>query len=597
MIKLTDIKCIIWDLDDTFWTGTLSEGDVALIKENVDFLIETTEIGIIHSICSKNDFEAAKKKLEDFDLWKYFVFPSVNWESKGQRILNQIKDMNLRAENVLFLDDNHINLSEAEFYNKNLKVAYPDEVGRLRLQIDEYKSKKKIRRRLEEYKILEEKSVHQSQFSSNEDFLHSSNICVGIRKNCLDEIDRVHELILRTNQLNFTKKRIEKNELEEVLKNPDYDSGCVWVKDRFGEYGLVGFYCVGNGKVEHFVFSCRILGMGVEQYVYAQLNFPEFEVVGEVVANLDRSVPKWINVTDEVLDESSKNIGDDIKIMFKGPCDIQSMFSFIKGKEEFCTEMTFINDKGTLVENQNHTVNILNSVMLSDEEKQYFSELPFYDDAMFSTRMFGEKFDVIVFSTLTDQGLGVYRCKENGKQIAFGEAAWPLTDKANHQAYEDGKLFTAYCKFSKEFLEDFARDYEFVGALTVEQCMENLREIEGRISDGTKLVLILGSEMEFEKEENPAYYQRHKRHAEVNAAIREWAATKTNIYLIDVNDYLCTQGDFYNNINHYMKHIYFKMAKRIIEIINAEYDKQYKGNRLAYIFEKYKLIIKKLLHK
>ena len=68
MIKLTDIKCIIWDLDDTFWTGTLSEGDVALIKENVDFLIETTEIGIIHSICSKNDFEAAKKKISVEDL-------------------------------------------------------------------------------------------------------------------------------------------------------------------------------------------------------------------------------------------------------------------------------------------------------------------------------------------------------------------------------------------------------------------------------------------------------------------------------------------------------------------------------------------------
>lgn len=596
MIKLTDIKCIIWDLDETFWKGTLSEGDIVLIRENVDFLIATTEIGIIHSICSKNDLETVKKKLQELDLWQYFVFPSVNWESKGQRIAKQIRDMKLRAENVLFLDDNHMNLSEAEFYNKNLKVAYPDEVERLKGQIDEYKSRKKTRNRLEEYKMLEEKLVQQSQCSSNEEFLHSSNIRVEIKKNCLEEIERVHELILRTNQLNFTKKRIEKKELEEVLKNPDYDSGCVWVKDRFGEYGLVGFYCVGKDKVEHFVFSCRILGMGVEQYVYAQLNFPEFEVVGEVVANLDRSVPKWINTTKEITENAATDV-DDIKIMFKGPCDIQSMFSFIKGKEEFCTEMTFINDKGTLVENQNHTVNILNSFMMSEEEKNYFSDLPFYDEAMFSGRIFEEKFDVIVFSTLTDQGLGVYRCKENGKMIAFGEAAWPITDVKNHQAYEEGKLFTAYCKFSREFLEDFSQRYEFVGCLTVEQYIENLSEMEKRIDEGTKLILILGSETKFEKEGNPSYYQRHERHKEVNAAIREWSKNKTNIHLIDVNDYIKSQSDFYNNINHYMKHIYFKMAKRLIEIINTECHKKYKGNRFAYIFQKYKLIAKKLLHR
>ena len=36
------IKLVIWDLDDTFWTGTLSEGDVELVEDNVVVVRERT---------------------------------------------------------------------------------------------------------------------------------------------------------------------------------------------------------------------------------------------------------------------------------------------------------------------------------------------------------------------------------------------------------------------------------------------------------------------------------------------------------------------------------------------------------------------------
>ena len=43
---------------------------------------------------------------------EYFVFPSINWNPKGQRIRQLIADMQLRPENVLFLDDNPSNLGD-----------------------------------------------------------------------------------------------------------------------------------------------------------------------------------------------------------------------------------------------------------------------------------------------------------------------------------------------------------------------------------------------------------------------------------------------------------------------------------------------------
>ena len=46
-----DVKLVIWDLDDTFWKGTLSEEAVTPVPENVQLLKCLAERGIISSIC------------------------------------------------------------------------------------------------------------------------------------------------------------------------------------------------------------------------------------------------------------------------------------------------------------------------------------------------------------------------------------------------------------------------------------------------------------------------------------------------------------------------------------------------------------------
>ena len=57
MNQFEKIKLVIWDLDETFWKGTFSEGTVDIPQENVTLLKMLTDIGIVNSICSKNDAE------------------------------------------------------------------------------------------------------------------------------------------------------------------------------------------------------------------------------------------------------------------------------------------------------------------------------------------------------------------------------------------------------------------------------------------------------------------------------------------------------------------------------------------------------------
>ena len=123
---MEQIKLVIWDLDDTFWAGTISDGPVRQIKRNREIVIALAKRGIISSICSKNDESVALAELQKSSMADYFVLPSIDWSPKGPRIRKLIEDLNLRPINVLFIDDLAKNLEEARFVSPELNVALPD---------------------------------------------------------------------------------------------------------------------------------------------------------------------------------------------------------------------------------------------------------------------------------------------------------------------------------------------------------------------------------------------------------------------------------------------------------------------------------------
>ena len=78
MIDEKKIKCIVWDLDNTIWNGTLVEdNDVKLNQNAYKVILELDKRGILHSIASKNDYDLAFKKLQEFGIDKYFIYPEI----------------------------------------------------------------------------------------------------------------------------------------------------------------------------------------------------------------------------------------------------------------------------------------------------------------------------------------------------------------------------------------------------------------------------------------------------------------------------------------------------------------------------------------
>ena len=126
------------------------------------------------------------------------------------------------------------------------------------------------------------------------EFLRESDIRVYLEFDVEKHIDRAVELVNRTNQLNFTKNRLSedpvlaRNELNGLLTRFSNQAALVRVIDRYGDHGYCGFYLFDseNRYLPHFCFSCRILGMGVEQYLFNKLKRPVIHVQGEVLTDL-----------------------------------------------------------------------------------------------------------------------------------------------------------------------------------------------------------------------------------------------------------------------------------------------------------------------
>jgi FkbH-like protein len=350
------VKLVIWDLDETFWSGTLSEGGATPIDEHVEMVRALVDRGIMCSICSKNDYGEAKAKLEEMGIWDLFVFPHIAWSPKGQAIAQMLEDMGLRAENVLFLDDNALNLQEAMFFNEGLMVW--ECVG----PMTEFMSRPELagkddraHSRLAHYRMMEAKRAEQEQSGlSNTEFLKQSEIKVRLITDIEDQMDRVVEILNRTNQLNFTKKRIQTDDdradLERLLKVPGIHAGLVEVQDRYGSYGIVGFFCIetrfDRNRLHHFAFSCRTLNMGIEQWVWNKLRRPDVDIVRPVANPLNEPADvDWITEVTS-FDDGEDAALPDRHIVLVGGCDLQQV-SFYAGSHR--TEFVNKQDENGLI--------------------------------------------------------------------------------------------------------------------------------------------------------------------------------------------------------------------------------------------------------
>ena len=406
------IKLVIWDLDETFWEGTLSEEGIKNASKNIELVKKLTKIGVVNSISSKNDFNQAKEKLEELGIWDYFVFPHIGWYSKGNAVKSIIEKMALRANDVTFIDDNHLNLKEVKALSPKITAIHPDQISEYFSWVHDKNMVTKSSDRLKKYKILEKKTVIRNEFETDEEFLKSCNIKVFIKQSSIDDSERIHELVQRTNQLNFTKRRDPLNDILSLISSNEHECHSIYVSDDYGEYGLVGFVCLDlmKNSLDHFCFSCRTINLGVEQFIYNYFKRPGLMIIGDTVSSLDElSLPDWIGIgTNTGLKHV---VSGSSKVLFKGGCDLLQMTFYLKNSSNIVEETNSIID-GVPVHSE-HTNILLSKIY----KKEY---LPFLTKEATKSEMFTSDFDTIIYSALMDYTQDIYKEQSDSYGIPIG---------------------------------------------------------------------------------------------------------------------------------------------------------------------------------
>lgn len=272
------IKCIIWDLDDTIWTGTLSEGDKVICKEKIILAIkEFRNMGIVNSICSKNDMFMAMSKLRELEIDKYFLLPQISWCNKSEGVKKILDGFKLRQEETIFVDNSKYERDEVASVLPGIVTFDVNAVDQLLLLAQkEYTADNMGIERIHMYEIEEKRIIEKESFEGNNvEFLKSCNINMKIRKAQHDDIGRIHELIKRTHQINTSGVYYSLEEIHAILDRKEKDIYVATVEDKYGSYGKAGLAIVnkreGRYVIEVLIVSCRLLGKGISQAIISFL--------------------------------------------------------------------------------------------------------------------------------------------------------------------------------------------------------------------------------------------------------------------------------------------------------------------------------------
>ncbi|GAB2952600.1 hypothetical protein GCM10027048_17210 [Hymenobacter coalescens] len=566
------VKLIIWDLDDTFWRGTLSEGDIEAIADNVALVRATAARGIIHTVVSKNDLAPAEAKLAELGVRDLFVFLRVSWQPKGPIIRQLLDDMQLRAPNALFLDDNPMNRAEALHYNPRLQVADPADLPRLAPQLLALGKPDPTYARLEQYRLLERQQQARAEYEGdNLAFLRDAQVRVELREGAAavrPDLARIDELINRSNQLNYTKRRVALPELEACLTDPHLRWGTVRVRDRFGDYGLVGVYCLNTNTNEltQFTFSCRILHLGVEQWTYAHLGFPRLDVQGDVATALSPTeAPDWISLETSAEDAAAlpaASIAEGkarLRILLKGGCDLGQLTSYLQTYQVDVTEdFNYVNDNQVPVHTEHTELLRLSQTLPPDEQQRLADALPFLDREAFQPRLWQGGYDAVVYSPLMDYTQDLYRENATGLLIPFGgyQDLTQVDPAAQAQRYAQRK----FRGMDEVWLRRFREEFTYAGPLTPERFRQNLQWLRQQLPAAVPLLLLTGAEVEVPGSPEAGAVERHR---QMNAALLAFAAATPNCLVVDVRDTVRTRADVTNNLRHYQRPLYKALAEQL----------------------------------
>ncbi len=283
-------KCLVLDLDNTLWGGVIGDDglhgitigtETALGEAYVDFQRYAKELkqrGIILAVCSKNDNDIAREGLGHQDnvlSCEDMTVIKANWDPKYQNIREIAEEINIHPDSLVFFDDNPVERDAVA--TQIQEVTVPD-IGNDIVHYIDYLDKNGYfeaaqltgddKQRTAYYQNEKHRAVAKAGFDNYQDFLHSLEMQAEIK--CFEPVylERITQLINKTNQFNLTTRRYTPAEVKSVAENDQYLALYGRLTDKFGDNGLIAITIASMKNqqchIDLWLMSCRVLKRGME---------------------------------------------------------------------------------------------------------------------------------------------------------------------------------------------------------------------------------------------------------------------------------------------------------------------------------------------
>tara|TARA_R110002094_G_scaffold12543_2_gene22682 strand:- start:6440 stop:8548 length:2109 start_codon:yes stop_codon:yes gene_type:complete len=263
-------KLIVCDLDNTLWDGVIGDGPVNQHSDRQKAILRLRDKGVLLAVSSKNDpanirWNEAVVSPEDF------VMMEINWGRKASNIRKIADTLNLNPNSFVLLDDRPDERETVMDELPGLLALDPNEPETWKL-MEEWigiLGEATLKDRTGTYKERAERQSYLDDQNEGDDDADEAYRKLDLRLNLRQatdaDMDRVVELINRTNQFNTTALRTTMYEITQP--EPRRKIMVATARDKFGDMGIIGVLVVTDPtspSVSHFVLSCRVFGFGVE---------------------------------------------------------------------------------------------------------------------------------------------------------------------------------------------------------------------------------------------------------------------------------------------------------------------------------------------
>ena len=284
-------KCAVLDCDNTLWGGIIGEDGIGGLQIGEEFpgwayrdfqklLLRWRQQGVLLALASKNNeadvWEVFEKhsgmilKPEHISAWQ------VNWQPKADNIAKIASALNIGADSLVFIDDNPMEIDYMRMARPEVhSVLVPEEPAdilptmRALAHFDGFEVTNEDRSRADMMRNEQEREALRGALGK-EEFLQTLGLKIEMFVAPPEELDRVAQLINKTNQFNLSTIRRSVDEVRLLAAAPLHRVYGLRVADNFGDYGLTGVAIVERSPenrrwtIDTLLLSCRVLGRKVE---------------------------------------------------------------------------------------------------------------------------------------------------------------------------------------------------------------------------------------------------------------------------------------------------------------------------------------------